>query len=293
MRRELALLRARQTVRVILDFARFGPTASGRLCCTMILAALLFGVSLGVSLAIGDGSLYAVVQAGTIFATVFVGLALLILGPDDAAVAKRLNYLATYLPEVEAAWQERKARLAEERRRREQERIEAEEQEREEEEERREQEEQRTRDAVGRPKGMDTAYCPRCQLKHNYRLSSTGTIHRCQRCGRRYELVPDVPISPGPGRAQVVTKSAALAAMLEIIPGLFFQTFGIGNIYAGNVGSGQLFMFGYWFLLAVNVGLLFCCGVGVVTGSFCWLMTMIVSTVSAINAASAGHVVIR
>ena len=40
-------------------------------------------------------------------------------------------------------------------------------------------------------------------------------------------------------------KSGGTAALLEVLPGLF-QIFGIGHLYAGNVVTGLLIMFGYW-----------------------------------------------
>jgi len=52
-------------------------------------------------------------------------------------------------------------------------------------------------------------------------------------------------------------KNPGLAVALELLPGLFFQTFGIGHIYAGNVGIGLAFMFGYWALSAINFVLCF------------------------------------
>jgi hypothetical protein len=63
-------------------------------------------------------------------------------------------------------------------------------------------------------------------------------------------------------------------------------------MYAGNVGFGLLLMFGYWFLLLVNFALLFCCGIGVVTWVFFWVVAMIVSTVTAASPASSADVVI-
>jgi TM2 domain-containing membrane protein YozV len=80
-------------------------------------------------------------------------------------------------------------------------------------------------------------------------------------------------------------KSAGTAVLLEILPGFFFQTFGIGHIYAGNVGLGLLFMFGYWFVAFVNFLLLFVL-VGLITWPLCFLVTLIISSILASNAAS-------
>jgi hypothetical protein len=80
-------------------------------------------------------------------------------------------------------------------------------------------------------------------------------------------------------------KSSGTAVLLEILPGFFFQTFGIGHIYAGNVGTGLLFMFGYWFVAFVNFLLCFIL-IGLITWPLCFLATMIISSILASNAAS-------
>lgn len=88
-------------------------------------------------------------------------------------------------------------------------------------------------------------------------------------------------------------RSAGTAVLLEILPGFFFQTFGIGHIYAGNVAVGLLFMFGYWFVAFVNFLLLFVL-VGFITWPLCFLATVVISSVTASNAASrAGGVAYR
>lgn len=81
-------------------------------------------------------------------------------------------------------------------------------------------------------------------------------------------------------------KSSGVAALLELLPGLFFQTFGIGHIYAGNVGTGLIFMFGYWLLLACNILLMFVF-IGFVTAPLCWLAAMIISSITAANTCKA------
>ena len=80
-------------------------------------------------------------------------------------------------------------------------------------------------------------------------------------------------------------KSAGAAVALELLPGFFFQTFGIGNIYAGNVGLGLAFMFGYWFLLFINI-LLCMVLIGFLTLPLCWIAMMIIAPLSAANRAS-------
>jgi len=59
-------------------------------------------------------------------------------------------------------------------------------------------------------------------------------------------------------------------------------TFGIGHMYAGNVGIGLLFMFGYWALLFVSIMLLFV-GIGFITLPVCALGTPILSPIIAAN----------
>lgn len=80
-------------------------------------------------------------------------------------------------------------------------------------------------------------------------------------------------------------KSSGTAVLLEILPGLFFQTFGIGHIYTGNVGLGLLFMFGYWFVAFINF-LLCLIIIGIFTWPLCLIFTMIISSILASNAAA-------
>ncbi|HEX8685115.1 MAG TPA: hypothetical protein VF654_01400 [Pyrinomonadaceae bacterium] len=80
-------------------------------------------------------------------------------------------------------------------------------------------------------------------------------------------------------------KSSGAAVLLEIVPGFFFQTFGIGHIYAGNVAAGLLLMFGYWLVQFVNLLLCFVL-VGFVTLPLCFLLAIIISPITAANAAS-------
>ena len=80
-------------------------------------------------------------------------------------------------------------------------------------------------------------------------------------------------------------KSPGVAVLLEVLPGFFFQTFGIGHMYAGNVGTGLLIMFGYWFPTFVNFLLCFLL-IGFITWPLCFLLTIIISSVTASNAAA-------
>lgn len=76
-------------------------------------------------------------------------------------------------------------------------------------------------------------------------------------------------------------KSAGIAAALEVVPGLF-QIFGIGHIYAGNVGTGLLFMFGYWAVALLNLLLCFIY-IGLITWPLCWIATVLISSLTAAN----------
>jgi TM2 domain-containing membrane protein YozV len=80
-------------------------------------------------------------------------------------------------------------------------------------------------------------------------------------------------------------KSSGVAVLLEVLPGFFFQTFGIGHIYAGNVGVGLLFMFGYWFVQFINFLLCFLI-IGFITLPVCWLAMLVISPTVAANTVS-------
>ena len=84
----------------------------------------------------------------------------------------------------------------------------------------------------------------------------------------------------------VTPKSGGLAVALELLGGFFFQTFGIGHLYAGNVGMGLGMMFGYWALTAINFVLCFAF-VGFITWPVTWVAFMIISSITASNAAKA------
>jgi len=99
---------------------------------------------------------------------------------------------------------------------------------------------------------------------------------------------------PNPPQQQVVhhihhspPKSGAVAAMLELLPGLFCGVFGIGHIYAGNVGVGLLFMFGFWFVTGINILLMFVV-IGFFTLPLCWIACLILSPILAAKAAETG-----
>jgi TM2 domain-containing membrane protein YozV len=54
-----------------------------------------------------------------------------------------------------------------------------------------------------------------------------------------------------------MTRNESMVAVgLEVGPGMFLQTFGIGHMYAGRVGQGVAIMLAYWVLQAVNIALM-------------------------------------
>jgi TM2 domain-containing membrane protein YozV len=79
-------------------------------------------------------------------------------------------------------------------------------------------------------------------------------------------------------------KTPVAAVLLEVLPGLFLQTFGIGHLYAGNVGVGLLFMFGYWFVQFINILLCFVL-IGFITLPLCYILALVISPILANNAA--------
>lgn len=61
-----------------------------------------------------------------------------------------------------------------------------------------------------------------------------------------------------------------LAVALEVGPGTFFQTFGLGHVYAGRARTGVLLLASYWFLQWINV-MLMSVFIGFVTAPLTWL----------------------
>lgn len=79
-------------------------------------------------------------------------------------------------------------------------------------------------------------------------------------------------------------KDTATAVILELVGGGIFQVFGIGNIYAGNVGIGIALMISYWVLQAINAMLTILL-IGFVTLPLTWLIYMILGSILASGAA--------
>ena len=75
-------------------------------------------------------------------------------------------------------------------------------------------------------------------------------------------------------------KDNVAAVLLEVLPGIFLQTFGIGHIVQGRVGMGLFIMLSYWVLQGINA-LLTLVLVGFVTAPLTWLFYMVAAPLNA------------
>jgi TM2 domain-containing membrane protein YozV len=73
-----------------------------------------------------------------------------------------------------------------------------------------------------------------------------------------------------------------VAALLEAVPGFFFQTFGIGHLYQGRLGMGLFIMLSYWTLQVINA-LLCLILVGFVTAPLTFVLYMIAAPLNALD----------
>jgi TM2 domain-containing membrane protein YozV len=89
-----------------------------------------------------------------------------------------------------------------------------------------------------------------------------------------------------PGVPRAGTKDPTAAILLEILPAISLQTFGIGNIYAGNVLGGVLIMVAYWITCLVNLGLCVFL-IGFITWPLTWLAFAVGSSYIAYHKAKA------
>ncbi len=80
-------------------------------------------------------------------------------------------------------------------------------------------------------------------------------------------------------------KTPGVAIILEVLPGIFLQTFGIGNLYAGNIVTGLVLMLTYWATLVVNIVLTVFL-IGLVTWPLTFLTFLIIGIITANNAAN-------
>ncbi len=80
-------------------------------------------------------------------------------------------------------------------------------------------------------------------------------------------------------------KENTAAVLLEIIPGFFLQTFGIGHLAQGRVGMGLFIMGSYWLVQAFNLFVLtWLFGLGYVTAILTGAFYLIAAPLNA-----AGH----
>ena len=122
----------------------------------------------------------------------------------------------------------------------------------------------------------------------------TNPVAEEEKMAMSYEAHHEDPWNPRPERVihhhhqAAPARSSGIAALLEFLPGFFVHVFGVGHIYAGNVGTGVSIMLGYWLLQAINIVLcLFL--VGLVTLPLTWLLFVICSPIGAANAAAAAR----
>lgn len=74
----------------------------------------------------------------------------------------------------------------------------------------------------------------------------------------QYQAQPNTAVVPAVAHPhyQPGYRNPSTAILLELLPGILLQTFGIGNIYAGNVTFGITMMITYWVSILVNVFLM-------------------------------------
>jgi hypothetical protein len=257
MRRALVLIQLRQRVRALCDAIHLGPSTGERVCCALIVAVMPFTLSFALSIAVHEPPLYAVLQGVGAFLIVATVLSLLVTVGGDGALESRRAEIVRVLPRAEAAWGRQRAAEQDERERlRLQREVAAEVKAEERERVRREKEE------AAAPWVTPAESAP---ARHRAPSATAPEVHvHVHRPGR----------------------SGGVAAVLEVIFGLFLATFGIGHIYAGNVGTGLFLMFGWWLFVAANVALTFItCGIwgaiALVLLPACWFILLIVSPLMA------------
>ncbi|MBL7253051.1 hypothetical protein [Paractinoplanes lichenicola] len=82
--------------------------------------------------------------------------------------------------------------------------------------------------------------------------------------------------NPVPARPQ---RSSGTAVALEIVLGIF-GIFGVGNLYAGRIGTGIALMVSFWVLFWINFMLTFIV-IGWFTYPVTWIVFLVVGPISA------------
>lgn len=264
MRRRLALLQLRQRVRSLCDWTGLGPSNGERLCFALIVALLPFVFSFALSFAFHQPAGYAALQGVGAFVIVTGFLGLLIGWATDTELEARKARLLHELPEAEAAWYAYQNKVSAIR--------------------------EAAREAV---EDSDVEEVEEADLESRATLKKClycaefiqAEARKCKHCGELLDRALREAENRDEGRAihvHVANKSGGTAAVLEVIFGLFFLTFGIGHIYAGNVGTGLLLMFGWWSCLAFAscLGAL-TLGAGLILIPACWFLLIILSPIMA------------
>ena len=82
------------------------------------------------------------------------------------------------------------------------------------------------------------------------------------------------------GSTALAHRDNTAAVLLELLPGLFLHTFGVGHIYQGRLGLGLFIMFSYWTLQAINAFLAIFL-IGLVTAPLTWLFYLVAAPMNA------------
>jgi hypothetical protein len=101
--RRLRSLTFRRLVRRTFDLLQFGSGMAERMCVSLILAAMVFGALLGISVVLGLSVVQALLLAGIGMLTAFIPCAILVLGPTDVEIEQSLALLRNQLGMVSQA----------------------------------------------------------------------------------------------------------------------------------------------------------------------------------------------